>query len=342
VRVPPRNDTEERVLGIWRKLLGRDGIGVRQSFFEVGGHSLLGVQLFAELRRAFGVHLPLATLFEKDTIEQLADVLQQRKGKGAPGPLVAIQPLGSDTPFFCVHAGGGQVLVFRELAQCMGTRRPFYGLSVEDAGEAVELPATIEELAGGYLRAVREVQPSGPYLLGAYCAGGTIALEMAGQLLEEGEQVAALLLFDAFPPRAQRRGRTVKGRVLKHVRKWSLMTPPQRRRYVADEMRRKAGVLWYRLSLRLRKRVPPSHRHFHVMMQLVRMNCAYTPRTFRGNVHLFYSREHQGDGEGVWGPVFGGRENVHRLDARHREMMFMPAVEVLARRVAGVLGEADT
>src|SRR5207253_6880456 len=60
-----------------------------------------------------------------------------------------------------------------------------------------------EEMATEYLAAVREVQPRGPYRFGGWSAGGLVALEMAQQLLGQGEPIALLALLDTTPPTAQ-------------------------------------------------------------------------------------------------------------------------------------------
>ncbi|HSK81566.1 MAG TPA: condensation domain-containing protein, partial [Thermoanaerobaculia bacterium] len=116
-------------------------------------------------------------------------------------PLVPIQPLGSRTPLFCVHALGGEVLTYYRLARELGTGQPVYGLQARPLEEHAEAPqAMIEEMAAGYLEAVRSLQPAGPYLLAGYSFGGVVAFEMARQLTLAGEEVALLALLDTTVP----------------------------------------------------------------------------------------------------------------------------------------------
>lgn len=113
---------------IWQEILAVESIGSDQNYFDLGGDSSLAVQLFAQIERVFAVKLPLATLFEAPTIEELARVLRRESAPAGWSPLVAIQTSGSRPAFFCVHGAGGNVLIYRELAQHLGPDQPFYGL----------------------------------------------------------------------------------------------------------------------------------------------------------------------------------------------------------------------
>ena len=120
--VGPGNELEQTITDIWRDLLGISWLGVHDSFLEVGGDSLLAVQLISRLNRTFEIELPLRSLFETPTIAGLAASIEQfktlpgsRDGRqnyattfdpqkpSPPSSLVGIQTGGSLPPFFCVH-----------------------------------------------------------------------------------------------------------------------------------------------------------------------------------------------------------------------------------------------
>ena len=190
--ISPRDLIEFQLAHIWADVLGVDRVGVRDNFFEIGGHSLLAVRLMARIQQCFGKELPLSTLFEGATVEHLASILRQQAEPPPWSPLVAIQPRGSNPAFFCVHPGGGNVLCYVGLARHLGPDQPFYAFQSRGLNGEQPICTRIEEMASIYIEAMRAVQPEGPYFLGGWSVGGVVAFEMARQLEAQGEQVALL------------------------------------------------------------------------------------------------------------------------------------------------------
>ena len=199
----PRDLIEFQLAYIWADLLGVDHVGVRDNFFEIGGHSLLAVRLMARIQQCFGKELPLPTLFEGATVEHLASILRQQAEPTPRSPLVAIQPRGSNPAFFCVHPGGGNVLCYVGLARHLGPDQPFYAFQSRGLNGEQPICTRVEEMASLYIEAMRTVQSEGPYFFGGWSAGGVVAFEMARQLEARGEQVALLTLIDARAPGQQ-------------------------------------------------------------------------------------------------------------------------------------------
>jgi amino acid adenylation domain-containing protein len=75
--VAPRNPTEETLCRLWQEILRRDGVGIHDNFFRIGGHSLLAAQLATRMRESFKVDIPLRRMFEVPTIAQLAEAIDQ-------------------------------------------------------------------------------------------------------------------------------------------------------------------------------------------------------------------------------------------------------------------------
>lgn len=197
--VPPRDSLECRLAQVWEEVLGIQPVGATDSFFDLGGHSILAVRLMFEISEVAGRELPLATLFQAPTIERLAHVI--RSQEDAPwSPLVAIQPNGSLPPLFCVQAHGGGALSYYELARQLGPDQPFYGLQAPGLGGEQEAFTDIGEMARLYITAMRQVQPEGPYRLGGHSFGGLMVYEMAQQLRAQGQEIALLAIFDTPAP----------------------------------------------------------------------------------------------------------------------------------------------
>ncbi|GHF81401.1 condensation domain-containing protein [Streptomyces filamentosus] len=188
----PSTPLEETLAEIWRSVLGLATVGVHDNFFLLGGHSLLAVQVMARLRRATGVDLPVSVLFRYRTIADLA-VRIGSLGAGAeerPGALARIQS-GTVAPALAlVHPAGGSVFCYASLATAL-TNRTVYAF---EGGQ--EAPSH-EARAASYLAELEAAEP-GPFLLGGWSLGGTLAFEMARQLHARGEDPGPIVLIDSF------------------------------------------------------------------------------------------------------------------------------------------------
>jgi phthiocerol/phenolphthiocerol synthesis type-I polyketide synthase E len=200
-QITGRDETTRELARIWQELLRLETVGTDQNYFDLGGDSSLAVDLFARIEKQFKVKLPLATLFEAPTIDELARVLREETTTTSTSgwsPLVAIQPNGTRPVFFCMHGAGGNILIYRELAKHLGTDQPFYGLQAQGLDGNCPPLTTIEEMGALYAKEIRRFQARGPYFIGGYCMGGTLAYEVARQLRMSGEEIALLALFDTM------------------------------------------------------------------------------------------------------------------------------------------------
>lgn len=208
---PPRTELESELAAIWADLLRIEPVGIRDNFFDMGGTSLLAVDLFARIDRRFGQEMPLTSLLEAPTIEALARLVADDAERDT---LVKIRDGGGRPPLFLVHDGDGETMLYRNLALRLDASHAVYGLQPY-AMDGVPMAHTrIAEMAAYHVARVRSVQPHGPYLLGGMCAGGVIAFEMALQLQAQGERVALLALLDAADPQAVPRAWRVAGQRL--------------------------------------------------------------------------------------------------------------------------------
>jgi thioesterase domain-containing protein/acyl carrier protein len=195
------DEIERQLIQIWENVLGIPSIGIHDNFFTLGGHSLLALHLFAQIEQVFGQSLPLAALLEAPTIAQMAKLLSQDNASIPWFPLVTIQSGGARLPLFCMHGGGFNILIYRELAIKLHPDQPVYGLQARGLdGETQLVPQSVEDMAADYIHQIQTIQPHGPYFLAGLSNGGIIALEIAQQLKLQGEDVALLAMFDTYGP----------------------------------------------------------------------------------------------------------------------------------------------
>jgi len=215
--VAPRNVIEAKLAAVWQTLLGIDPVGVDDSFFDLGGHSLIAVRLFATIKREFKVEFPISVLFEAPTIAKCAALIAAQTGAsaGAVDDMAQDAPLrdrfdylvplnASDqkdaAPLFVVAGMFGNVLNLRHLALPFSAERPVVGVQARGLIGDAEPHTDVAQAAADYLREMRRLQPVGPYLLAGYSGGGITAYEMAQQLRAAGEEVAVLAMLDTPLP----------------------------------------------------------------------------------------------------------------------------------------------
>jgi non-ribosomal peptide synthetase component F/thioesterase domain-containing protein/acyl carrier protein len=195
------DETERQIAKIWENIFDFHPIGVRDNFFEIGGYSLLAVRLFGEIERTFGKNLPLSVLLEAPTIEKLAKLLREETEPVPWSPLVTIQTgTSAKPPLFCIHGGGFNVLIYRDLALNLGSQQTVYGLQARGLDGNTPIRDRLEDIATDYIQQIQTIQPEGPYFLSGLSNGGNIALEMAQQLQKQGQKVALLAMFDTYAP----------------------------------------------------------------------------------------------------------------------------------------------
>ena len=145
--VATEDEIESELIKIWEEVLSIRPILVSDNFFELGGDSLAAVQLFSAIEEVFGKDFTISTLFQAPTVRQLSALVRRGKETTSGSSLVPIQPNGSRTPFFCVHAGGGNVLFYKDLAHHLGSDQPFYGLQAQGIDSKLPRHTSVEEMA---------------------------------------------------------------------------------------------------------------------------------------------------------------------------------------------------
>jgi amino acid adenylation domain-containing protein len=347
--VAPRDLIELRLVHIWEKILNVQPIGVNDNFFELGGHSLLAVRLMSQIQQHLGQKLLLSALFEGPTVESLAHLIKQRGDSMSSELVVAIQPDGLKRPIFCIHPPGGNVLGYYELARHMGSDRPFYGIEAIGLDGKEEPPVHMQILVDRYIEAIRRIQPVGPYLLGGWCTGGTIAYAIAQQLWEQGQRVDLLALLDtsaifATPPAdltwdevgfflatARGSGVPLSMNGIEHLDPETQLVRLLEQAKAQDALPRDVGLDYMRTYLR-------------VFKANVLAECNYKLAPYSGPITLFRASDHPSDEplELGWDAFATGGLEVVIVPGNHHTMLLDgEKVQVLSKQLKERLEKVD-
>jgi surfactin family lipopeptide synthetase A len=344
--VVPRNATEKKLAKIWSEVFETEVADVGQDFFELGGHSLLAASLLDRIEREFGHPLSLAFVFQAPTIELMAEVLRRPDESLRSRAIIPIQPKGSRPPLFWIRGGPR----FRLLAQKLGPDQPFLGLDLPfwDATR-LTAPYRVEDIAAYLVKAMREVQPRGPYALGGLCVNAVLAYEVAQQLKQQGEEIALLAMFDAhnqaFYKNPLKDGR-YSGRIKYHLSNLFHSDVKESSAYMLDlldEARRKIERSVWQLSSNSGKSASggrPHNTDFVVHPAFHR----YEPKPFQGRIALFQSSDWPSgpyfDFKLGWTDLVGDGLEFYRIPGDHPSMFVEPNVTLVASKLSSYLGAA--
>jgi aspartate racemase len=297
----------------------------------------LVVQLVSRIKSKLGVGIPIGKIFELPTVERLADHIDAMRRSSADfegeaeeavrSPWYSVVPihhLGSRLPLFGIHSTR-----YRTLGHYLGAEQPLYtlryGLARATDGTPT-LPDRIEELATHYVEEMRTVQPEGPYLMMGLCIGGLIAFEMAHQLIDQGEKVALLALFDPLAPGGQS-ALPLRRRVHNLFRVGAVE--------VLKRAKKKVGRRGQRLTTSRRDDIAQEKYQDH-----------RPQRTYPGSMSIFkpahrVSLSYSFADDLGWGKLVTGVLEVHEVPGDHTNMFEEPHVRVVAEKLGACIDKAN-
>jgi amino acid adenylation domain-containing protein len=353
--VAPRDALELTLATAWAKVLRLKQVGIHDDFFESGGHSLAAVRLLVEIEKATGRTLPLATLFQASTVDALANLL--RKNGWAPTwtSLVPIQPLGSKTPLFLIHGAEGNVLLYRQMIKYLGPEQPVYGLQSRGLNGDGNFHTSIEEIAAQYVKDITSVQPAGPYRLGGYCLGGTIAFEVAQQLTTAGQNVEIVIMMETYNASLIPSAKLLLQAPLRllqnlwfHLANTLLLHGPGRREFLREKLDVEVARARVRFDAAYHGawwRKKSDHSYPHLILKKLNDKAAgeYKPKPYAGRVALIRSK---GAFVGLGSPTLEWDQSataleVHELPIYPRGMLVEPFCRSLAETVLACLQKHD-
>ncbi len=339
-------DVEQTLVAIWQDILGVKRVNSADNFFDLGGNSLIAVQLFAKIEGIFNKRFPIATLYKAPTIKKLAEIIRDSEDTTSWKCLVEMKSGNSKSPLYLVHAGGGNVLIYHNLLRYLKPEQAVYGLQSRGLDREQPFQTRIEDMAAQYLQEIQTIQPVGPYLLGGFCMGGTVALEMAQQLRAQGQEVALLLFMETYnwnnaPPQSFldivyyyfqkiqfNWGRLLSGEKGFLKRRMDLIK--ERLALLIETMKSKRGFEFHR-----------DNGYHSLLYQLEETNdraaIEYAPKdTYPGRiVHFIPAKEYKNNNlpELNWSEIAAGGIELHKLPVYPRQMLTEPFVSLLAEKI---------
>ncbi|HJR72303.1 MAG TPA: thioesterase domain-containing protein, partial [Luteimonas sp.] len=195
----PRTPKEEVIATLFCEVLGLPRVGIDDSFFDLGGDSLLATRLISRVRATLNVDVPIRALFESPTVAGLTDQLDRLGDLSQLRALLPLRVTGTEAPLFCLPPAGNLAWCYAGLVSHIRSDCPVYGLEVPDQEHPSAGAVTLQDIAESHLREIRRVRPHGPYRLIGWSIGGLLAHAVATRLQALGEKVALLAVLDAYP-----------------------------------------------------------------------------------------------------------------------------------------------
>ncbi len=245
-REEPATPTEVALAAIWRDVIGVDP-GRGDDFFDHGGSSLTAAVVLYEVNRRLGADLPLAAPIDNPTLAQLAALIDRaRASDRSTAALVELQPRGDRIPLFLAPGQGGSVLGFLPLSRIIDSDQPVFGLDLQRRRSEPSPDQSFAGLVDRYHGALKERFPDGPYVLGGFCMGGDVTLELARRLRREGDEVPLVVMLQSEHPdypvprpgigRLRRLLTTVADRARFEAATTRALPRNQRLRYLTDDL----------------------------------------------------------------------------------------------------------
>jgi acyl-CoA synthetase (AMP-forming)/AMP-acid ligase II/thioesterase domain-containing protein len=327
--VEPLDGFERSLAVIWQDVLGVPAVGRDDDFFALGGDSILGAEAVARIRELTGQNdLPLVSIVRAPTVAAMARELDRGVSALTRSGPILLRPDAAGSPFFFIHGGDGTVLGFMALAQAIGPACSFYGLRARGIDDGGQPHTSIEEMAASYVANIRTVQPRGPYRIGGFCLGASVAIEMAHLLETAGEGVTLVLVDPRLPRPTDLRYR--------------LWRAGRRARPAYLSMTLRSTLWWTTRIVTAGKPSAQTRQAKGIETALARIREAYRPNPVSTHALVILGNEHDQYDIPVWHlKRILPNARTMRVPVGHIALLGSPGVELVARGVCAELERSD-
>ena len=348
----PRDALELQLIQIWEKALGMQPIGINDNFFDLGGHSLIALQVFSQIEQVWNKRLSWGVLFESPTITEIANIIRQDEVLTSWSPLVLLRSGNNKPPLFCIHALGGTLFGYYDLVRRLGEDRPIYGLQSQGIDGTQQPLESVEDMASYFIQSIQTVQPHGPYCFLGYSFGGLVAFEIARQLVELGERVEFLGLVDIRSPIVPKDTKSVKKWLKLHIGELQKLKFKDRVKYFTDRVMHRVSIKTKGYAEEYKNMMAKKLSSFEMfkpeLLNVLESNLHaienYSPQFYQGRATLFwceyqslYIEKYPDLG---WGTLIGGDVDTVFIPGEHLSLLEEPHVRVFAQKLKSVLDGA--
>jgi thioesterase domain-containing protein/acyl carrier protein len=333
----PATLTQEILAGIYAQVLGLERVGVDDSFFDLGGDSLLAMRLIAAINTSLDANLAVRTLFHAPSVGSLSQQLGQDASEVEVVPVEFLKQ-GTGTPLFCIHPAGGVSWPYQPLGNYLDC--PIIGIQQTPQNGEVE-PRSIHDMAKNYADRIQRICPTGPYSLLGWSFGGAVAHEIAIELQRRGYAIARLVLLDAQP--------SIDGSVtlpnvgeedvLEDVLRFCRIDVPEQDEPLTyrrvEELLRERGIAEF-----------PRYKQLLALgVQNINSNGAlyrgHEPGVFVGDISIFTAARDESDRSSPllqrWRPYVTGDIDSYPIDCVHEEMMSTESLALYGQQLKALL-----
>ena len=337
----PRDRQEQVLAALFGEVLGVTRVGIDESFFDLGGHSLSAMRVIAAINTSLDAHLAVRTLFHAPSVRSLSQQLGRHDNAVE---VVPVEVLKEDTgvPLFCIHPGGGMSWGYRALGNYLDC--PIIGIQRILSGEEAE-PQSIRDMANNYADRIQGAYPTGPYNLLGLSFGGVVAHELAIELQRRGCVIARLILLDAQPSIDNLPNALVENVMLEEVLRFYRIGIPEQDGPLTyeqvEELVRERGAVEF----------PRYKQLLDFIIQNLNSSSAlhrdHEPGVFDGDITIFSAVRDESDRSSSllqsWQPYVAGDITVYSVDCTHQEMLTTESLSIYGKQLKHslVLGSTD-
>ncbi|MDT7830900.1 amino acid adenylation domain-containing protein [Flavobacteriaceae bacterium S356] len=295
IEIGPRDFFEIKLLEFYKELFPTTAISIEDSFFDVGGHSLLAIQLMSKINIAFNSELVIANLFSHSSIKELAGLLRNNsKGLTTTQNPIALVDNQQEEKSVWIHPAGGNVMCYYPIATALSSEMDTFSFDYtypkDDSSKL-----SLEELASSYFKTLLEQEFTSNLVLAGWSMGALIAHQMACLFTQENTKIPLVLLDQPATSIGKDEDVSYKDRLFTYLNKVHIFTSGQfDRRIIEKDTVDHQGILDEFIRVQLTPE-ETTLENFKIFLDTLVMHneivTEFVPRKYEGPVLLLKASE---------------------------------------------------